>query len=145
MDSEKQQDDYFRRDREDGISPPNLSKDVTYADHIVRARGKRTKFTSVSKSKDKIRCFGRQLYKVLRDKLETDKHRLIEHAALITELQKQATTETKGERLKAIQATRYAKKRLEALVEWHFDTSGVERKALITWAAEKVRPYFSKA
>ena len=31
--------DYFRRDQRNGISPPDLTKDSTYAEHIVHARG----------------------------------------------------------------------------------------------------------
>ena len=50
--------DYFRRDQRDGVSPPDLSKDCTFAEHIVHARGKRTQFTSVSLDLSKIRDFG---------------------------------------------------------------------------------------
>lgn len=39
-------DDYFRGDRSSGITAPDLTKEVDYADHIVKARGKRTCFTS---------------------------------------------------------------------------------------------------
>jgi len=49
---------YFRRDQRDGISPPDLSKVCTYAEHIVHARGKRTQFTSISLDLAKIRDFG---------------------------------------------------------------------------------------
>lgn len=139
------QDDYFRGDQRAGISPPDLSKDVSYADHIVKARGKRTQYTSVSKDKTKIRSFGDQLYKLKRPKLEEDDHGLVEHDALMASLREEAKASDKGERLKAIQAFRYARKRLEGLVDWHFDISGVERKDLLTWASGRVRPYFSKA
>jgi hypothetical protein len=78
--------DYFRRDQRDGISPPDLSKDCTFAEHIVHARGKRTKFTSVSLDLSKIRDFGDTDYRLERQKLVSDRHRLIEHEFLISEL-----------------------------------------------------------
>jgi hypothetical protein len=117
---------------------------VSYADHIVKARGKRTQYTSVSKDRTRIRRFGDQLYKLRRPRLDGDGHGLVEHDALMASLQEEARASNRGERLKAVQALRYARKRLEGLVDWHFDISGVERKDLLTWAAAKVRPYFSK-
>jgi hypothetical protein len=64
--------DYFRRDQRDGVSPPDLSKECTFAEHIVHARGKRTQFTSVSLDLSKIRDFGDTNYKLERDKTVSD-------------------------------------------------------------------------
>ena len=50
----------------------------------------------------------------------------------------------KEERVRAIQAQRYARRRLEGLVKWDFRTENVERKQLITWAFDKVQKYFRK-
>lgn len=136
--------DYFRGDNKSGITGPNLAKDVSFADHIVKARGKRTQYTSVSKSPDKIRIFGSQLYKLIREKVAFDKHRLIEHLALMDALREQARSTTKEDRQKAVLALRYARKRLEGLVDWSFDISGVAKKDIITWATKKVQPYFQK-
>jgi len=47
MSTSRNHPDYFRQDQSDGISPPDLTKNTTFAEHIVRARGKRTKYTSV--------------------------------------------------------------------------------------------------
>ena len=49
-----------------------------------------------------------------------------------------------AERLRAIQALRYATKRREGLVNWCFDTARVERKDLLTWAKARVQPYFTR-
>lgn len=135
---------YFRRDHTDGVTAPDLSKDCSLAEHIVRARGKRTQLTSVSTDPSKINDFGPQLYKAHCDEVAKDGHVLIEHAELMAKLRKAAESNTKEERARAIQAQRYAKRRLEGLLKWGLNPAGVERKELITWAFGKVQKYFSK-
>lgn len=136
---------YYRRDREEGISPPDLSKACTFAEHIVRARGKRTRFTSVSLDPASIRDFGDTLYRLQRSRLETDGHQLVEHGVLLGELQRTIRESDKDERLRAVQALRYARRRREGLIDWQFDIAGIERKALLGWAARNVMDYFVKA
>lgn len=135
---------YYRRDQKDGITPPDLSKTCTYAEHIVHARGKRTQYTSVSLDAQKIAKFGPSLYELECEFVEKDQHGLIEHQRLMTELQRVAKQCEKEERARALQAIRYARSALEGLVDWKFDTSGVERKELITWTWRKIQPYFRK-
>src|SRR4051794_6190582 len=67
---------YYRRDQKDGVSPPDLTKKCTYADHIVHARGKRTRFTSVSLDLSKIRDFGEASYRLKRREAEADSHKV---------------------------------------------------------------------
>lgn len=136
--------DYFRGDNSAGITAPNLARSVDYADHIVKARGKRTQFTSVSKQPGKVRDFGDQLYRLKQEDTASDGHELVEHETLMARLREQAASEEKSAKLKAVQALRYARKRQEGLVDWSFDIGGVERKNLITWAETKVQPYFEK-
>jgi hypothetical protein len=136
--------DYFRRDQKDGITPPDLSKDCTYADHIVHARGKRSQYTSISLDLTKIRDFGDADYKLEREPTERDKHTVVEHESLIAELRRVVREGEKEERLKAAQALRYATKRKEGLVNWSFRISGIGRKDLITWAEKKVQVYFTR-
>ncbi len=136
--------DYFRRDQRSGISAPDLSKDYTFAEHIVHARGKRGQMTSVSLDLGKIRDFGDTDYKLDRKRLVDDGHPLVEHEALLDELRRVVREEEKAERLQAAQALRYATKRKEGLVKWTFDTSGIARKDLISWAAGKVQLYFTR-
>jgi hypothetical protein len=143
-DSAPAPDEYFRRDREEGVSPPDLSKDCTYAEHIVRARGKRTRYTSVSLDAGRIRDFGPVLYKVHGDRLLADGHRLVEHEDLIATLRKVVREQDRAERARAVQAIRYARMRSEGLISWTFDIAGVARKDLIQWAERRIRPYFSK-
>jgi len=137
--------EYFRRDSKSGISPPDLSKDCTFAEHIVHARGKRTRFTSVSLDLTRIRDFGEADYRLEREQTASDGHLLVEHETLLTELRKVAREASKAERLRAVQALRYATRRKEGLVQWAFDTTAVARKDLITWAEKKVRAYFTRS
>lgn len=136
--------DYFRRDRSEGLTPPDLSKTCSYAEHIVRARGKRTQFTSVSLDPNKIRDFGDALYKAKRAELEEDQHPIVEHAQLIQSLQSAIQSESKADRARSIQALRYARSRAEGLIVWQFNTSGVEPKNLVNWAFGKIHKYFSR-
>ena len=135
---------YFRRDQSDGVTAPDLRKTGTYAEHIVRARGKRTQLTSVSSNLSRVKDFGDTTYRLKRPDLDADGHLLIEHQKLLDELRKSASTSLKEERARAIQALRYAERRSEGLIEWKFDTSGVEPKDAITWAFNKIQKYFTK-
>jgi hypothetical protein len=136
--------DYFRRDQSDGITAPDLSKLCTLAEHIVRARGKRTKYTSVSLELNKIDDFGPSLYRALRDVLAEEQHPIIEHAALMTKLREMAQTGEKADRIRALQAQRYAKRRSEGLIDWQFDITRVPRKDVITWAFCQVQRFFQE-
>lgn len=135
--------EYYRRDQKGGITAPDLSKQCTVAEHIVRARGKRTKYTSISLDPDKIDDFGPTLYEALCSEILSKNHLIIEHNALIESLKSAASNGEKSDRRKAIQAQVYAKRRREGLIEWTFDTTNVERKDLITWAFAQVQNFFS--
>ncbi|MBN2497477.1 MAG: hypothetical protein JXR96_22990 [Deltaproteobacteria bacterium] len=137
-------DAYYRGDQESGITAPNLCKNVDFSDHIVRARGKKTRYTSVSLEPGKINDFGEQVYILNQEKLKADAHGLVEHQALMQNLREQSRTATKARRIKAIQAIRYARKRLEGLVDWRFDISGIDPEGIISWAYRKVQPYFAR-
>jgi len=136
--------EYHRRDQEIGITAPDLSKACTFAEHIVRARGKRTAFTSVSLDPNSIRRFGPRCYLLLRDVLTADRHELVEHATLMADLSREVREEEKAARLLALRALQYAKMRKEGLVRWTFDISRIERKDLIVWAIQHVQRYFKK-
>ena len=136
--------DYFRRDQKDGISPPDLSKDCSFAEHIVHARGKRTKYTSVSLDLSKIRDFGDTSYLFNQGLTAAHGHILVLHEVLLAALRQVIQDQDKADRLRAIQALRYATKRKEGLVDWRFDTASIARKDLIAWAARHVQQYFSK-
>ena len=136
--------DYFRRDQKDGISPPDLSRECTYAEHIVHARGKRTQFTSVSLDLKTIRDFGDADFKLKQELTQSDGHELVVHEALICELRRVVRDGDRADRLRALQALRYATRRREGLVAWRFATAGIPRKDLISWAQAQVQKYFSR-
>jgi len=136
--------DYFRRDQRDGVSPPDLSKDCTFAEHIVHARGKRTQFTSVSLDLSKNRDFGDTNYKLQRDKTVSDGHSLVEHEALLAELRRSVREAEREDSDRAARALVYATRRKEGLVNWAFNISSVARKDLIAWALGRVQEYFTR-
>jgi hypothetical protein len=137
--------DYFRRDQADGVTAPDLSKDCSYAEHIVCARGKRTQLTSVSLDPQKINDFGPALYRALRPDIDGDGHTIIEHLELLQHLRVSAELNEKEERVRALQAQRYAKRRQEGLVKWNFSLGGIDRKNLISWAFQNIQKYFRRA
>ncbi len=110
----------------------------------MHARGKRTRYTSVSLDLAKIKDFGDADYQLERQKLLDDQHALVEHESLLEELRRVIREGEKAERLRAVQALRYASKRKEGLVNWSFDIRRVARKDLLTWAQTRVQPYFAR-
>jgi len=138
------QPDYYRRDQDRGVTAPDPSKDCAFAEHVVRARGKRTRFTSVSLDKTKIDDFGPALYLALRLPISQDGHSIVEHSELIAALRATAVTGQKADRERALQAIRYATRRKEGLVDWKFDHHGVERKDIISFAFNAVQKYFER-
>ena len=137
--------DYFRRDQASGVTAPDLSKDCSYPEYIVRTRVKRTQFTSVSLDPKKINIFGPTLYRTLQTNIDEDGHAIVEHADLIRQLRSAAASTKKEERARALQAQRYAKRRQEGLIKWNFTLEGVDRKDLTTWALRNVQQYFGRA
>jgi hypothetical protein len=135
---------YYRRDQKDGISPPDLSKDCTFAEHIVHARGKRTRYTSISLDLTKIRDFGEVDFRLEREPIDRDGHTVVEHEALIAELQRVAREADKADRLRAVRALSYATRRREGLVSWSFDISRVLRKDIIIWCGDRIQVYFTR-
>lgn len=137
-------DEYFRKDQSIGVTAPDPTRDCSFSEHIVRARGKRTQLTSLSLAPDKIHDFGPVLYQAIQAKVEYDGHTLIPHSDLMVALRNTALSSDKEERARAIQAQRYAKRRMEGLLRWSFDLSGVDRKDVITWAFRNVQKYFKR-
>lgn len=137
--------DYYRRDQDRGITAPDLSKDCVFAEHVVRARGKRTRFTSISLDQTKIDDFGSALYLALKTVITRDGHSIVEHSDLIASLRSSAASSDKAERVRALQAIRYAIRRREGLVSWDFKFDGVERKDIISFGLNAVQKYFKRA
>src|SRR5437879_5233590 len=137
--------DLFRRDQTNGISGPNPDDPSSFAEHIVHARGKRTRFTSVSTSAEAIRDFGEQLWKLTQPKVTDEGHTIVDHQSLVQQLRHDLEAGDDRARELAARALPRARKRLEALVDWRYDLMGtVERKDRITRAEAYVRAYFRR-
>lgn len=113
--------EHFRRDQTDGISPPNLADESSYAEHIVHRRGKRTRFTSVSTDPNWIRDFGDQLWKLLTERVRAAGHGIVLHADLMAALRADVQGQDADAREIAMRAIPRATLRKEALVRWNFD------------------------
>jgi hypothetical protein len=138
--------EYFRRDQTDGITPPNLTDESTYAEHIVHARGKRTRYTSLSIDPATIVEFGPQLWRLLQPKIQDGGHGVLGHDDLVTTLRAETrSSPDPAARELASRALPRTLRRREALVLWRFDVSRVPRKELSEWARPHVRPYFARA
>lgn len=135
---------YFRRDQKDGITGPNLAHRCTYAEHIVHARGKVTQYTSITLDGQKCRDMGEATYRLLRPEVDDAGHAVVEHVMLVTELEKVARSEEKADRLRAIRALQYAKRRLEGLVEWKIDISLIAPKDVMERGRKEASKFFSK-
>jgi hypothetical protein len=137
--------EHFRRDQEDGITPPNPVDRSSYAEHIVRARGKRTRFTSLSIDPGAIVDFGPQLWRLIEPLLHADGHGLVNHDVLLRTLRNEARSATDpiAQDL-AARAIPRAVRRREALVAWTFDISRITAKMHAEWARPHVRAYFVK-
>ncbi len=137
---------YYRGDSSKGITPPNLAVESTIPEHIVRARGKKTNFTSVSLDKDKVKSFGDAIYTLLNDILHTDMHKLIEHKQVLESLRTFAKGDDPKQKDLALRAIPRAKSNLEGLIRWNFkipsDVGGSTK--LISWVSPKVQKYFDK-
>lgn len=140
--------DLFRRDQVDTVTGPNPDDVSTYPEHIVHARGKRTRFTSVSTSPLAIRDFGDQLWKLVQPKVTDDGHVVVAHDELVKELRRLVGTGGDGDGRIAELAARAlprALQRREALIDWKYNTDRIERKERMAWAERYVRDYFTRA
>lgn len=132
---------YYRGDQASGITGPNLAKNCTFAEHICRARGKRTQFTSISLEPNSVRDFGDIIYKLRRPETDADGHQTIEHEALLESPRGTIKEAVRAERQQAILALRRASLRREGLIRWQFQIPS-NTTDLITWAEQQVQPYF---
>lgn len=138
--------DYYRGDEADGVTPPNLEDSSTYAEHIVHARGKRTRFTSLSTDPTKIRDFGTQLWRLLQPKIYDDGHEVVVHETIVEQLRHEARNKSNPEAAEfAARALDRARKRREALINWKFNTSRIERKHLSEWARRHIQQFFVRS
>jgi hypothetical protein len=80
----------------------------------------------------------------LRPELVGDGHAVVEHQALLASLRSTAASADKADRVRALQAQRYATRRREGLIDWSFDHTAVGRKDLIVWTFSRIQKYFRR-
>ncbi|MBB2165170.1 hypothetical protein HLH26_11610 [Gluconacetobacter sp. 1b LMG 1731] len=136
--------EYFRGDEKSGITAPNLANICCYVDHIVKARGRKTQYTSVSLAPNSIQIFGEVMYRLLRTQAESDGHDVVEHHNLITDIQNTIKKSVKADKIKAARALQYAQKRKEGLVVWNFKLKNLKSKWIIRYAHIRIQKYFDK-
>jgi hypothetical protein len=110
----------------------------------VHARGRRTRFTSLSTDPKSIVIFGPQLWRFKEALAAANSHRVLSHQALLTALRNELNSHDAKAQDLAARALRRARMRKEALVLWGFDVSRVDRKDLSEWARPHVQQYFSR-
>lgn len=137
-------DNYYRRDQEKGITAPKLDAGVSFVEHVVRARGKKTQYTSISHDVNRISHFDGVDYEVLHTDVVGDGHLLVPCDALQCELKKVAYEGEKAEAQKATRALGYVRKNLESLIDWKFNVATVAPKDIIAWAYSSIQKYFRK-
>ncbi|GAA4422411.1 hypothetical protein GCM10023155_06000 [Bremerella cremea] len=136
---------HFRKDSPNGITPPNPDVSVSPVDHITKARGKKTQYTSVSESEDSIRHFSGQCYRCESSEIVSEGHEVLLHADLLMLLRTTALGAQRAEKIKAERALQLATRAREALIDWKFDLKGVARKDRITHSASQIQKFFVRA
>ena len=137
-------DQHFRNDSPNGITPPNPDANVSHVDHITKARGKRTQFTSVSQDADSIRHFSGELYRCSRIAVQGDGHTFVEHNDLVDGIRQTILKSRREEKIKAERALQYTTRAKEALINWKFDFRRVPRKDRITRCGDQIQAYFTQ-
>lgn len=91
--------DYYRKDHPKGITPinPDFEKDVV--EHITKARGTKTRYTSVSNSLLSIRWVNGVGYKVVTEKVLTDSHEILNYDYLLELLTKEFQDSARKKRI----------------------------------------------
>lgn len=136
--------EHFRKDSKNGITAPNLDAEKDVVQHITKHRGMKTPFTSVSEDCSAITHFTGVLYKVESVAISGDGHRFKSHGDLISQLHGLRGAARRQERIVVDRAIMLAKRAKEALVEWEFDLSSIERKDHISFCHKQIQKYFSK-
>ena len=110
----------------------------------MHARGKRTRYTSVSTSQNAIRDFGEQLWKLTQPKVTDAGHIVISHEELLRALRTILEADDDRQRELAARAIPRVNRRKEALVDWQFAVDRIERKDRMVWAENQVREFFTR-
>ncbi len=133
---------HYRKDSPRGITPPNPEAEKDLVQHITKHRGMKTPYTSVSENANYIKHFDGSFYKTEPDEIIHDGHNFKPHHEVIQELTAFMQVSLRKDRILAQRALQLALRAREALIDWQFDLSAVERKDYITWCDSHIQRYF---
>ena len=136
---------HYRNDNPNGITGPNPDGERDKIAHITKHRGMKTPYTSVSEERNAIQHFEGETYQVEPNDLITDNHVFIWHTDLVNELQESVRVTKRADRLTAQRALILAQRAREALIDWQFNLSAIERKNRITYCYSNIQQYFKRA
>ncbi len=135
---------HYRKDHPKGITPPNPDAERDIVQHITKHRGLKTPYTSVSEDAQCIRHFEGSLYATEPEVILRDGHHFHAHSDIVKELTSLVQSSTRNERILAARALHLAARAKEALIDWQFDLTRINKKARITWCAQHIQSYFQK-
>lgn len=120
-----------------GINPNNR---VSIVDHITKARGEKTQYTSVSDELQKLDQFQGVPWECNAIHIAQDLHIVIDFNTLIGLIQSSTERNTKKAR-----ARTHATRAREHLIEWSFSLpSNLNSSTRITWLEKKITTYFKR-
>ena len=135
---------HYRNDHPKGITAPNPDADRGKVAHITRHRGMKSPYTSVSEDKNCIQHFDGVTYQSDSRNIVVDNHGFISHSDLLGELQELVRASKRADKLVASRAFMLAQRAREALIDWRFDLSSVDRKSRITFCHNNIQKYFQR-
>ena len=135
---------HYRKDNPRGITAPNPDGNRNIVEHITKCRGMKTSYTSVSEDPNAIKHFIGDLYKTDPNIIIADGHNFKAHSEVIDELRSIIQSSEKSEKILANRAFQYAKRAKEALVDWQFLLTNVDRKDRISRCYNQIQKYFQR-
>lgn len=135
---------HYRNDNPKGITAPNLDAERSKVAHITKHRGMKTPYTSVSEDKDCIQHFGGVTYQTDPQDIISHNHVFVSHPDLLGELQELVRTSKRADKITASRAFMLAQRAKEALIDWQFDITSIDRNRRITFCYNNIQQYFKR-
>lgn len=135
---------HYRNDNPKGITAPNPDAERSKVAHITKHRGMKTPYTSVSEDKNCIQHFDGVTYQTDPQHVISDNHEFVSHPDLLSELQELVRTSKRADKIVASRAFMLAQRAKEALIDWQFDVSSMDRKSRITFCYNNIQQYFQR-
>ncbi len=135
---------HYRNDNPKGITAPNPDAERNKVAHITKHRGMKTPYTSVSEDKNCIQHFDGVTYQTDPQHIISDNHEFVSHPDLLSELQELVRTSKRADKIVASRAFMLAQRAKEALIDWQFGVSSMDRKSRVTFCYNNIQKYFQR-